>query len=43
MPFRETDSDHKLLTNLIERHSIYHSSPGYGAGNVEYRLCLNPK
>lgn len=42
MHFRETDSDHKLPTNLIERQGLCHSSPSHEACNIEY-LLLKPK
>ena len=38
MHFRETDSDHKLPTNLIEGQSLCHSSPSHDACNIEYLL-----
>ena len=40
MHFRETDSDHKLPTNLIERQGLCPSSPSHDACNIEYLLYI---
>lgn len=42
MHIKETDSDHKLPTDLIEGQGICHSSPSHDVCNIEY-LLLKPK